>query len=199
MEERTVMTFLKYSIGVCVWVFAVGTGTQAAQTPAGGSYHPQTGKAVVRPTTQVVVRKPETATTVKQLKTETVANHPQTTVSVNHPTTPGSPNTEGTSSAGNSAATSTKKEANTIPSSSSATSMSGFQMPKAKDLKAANLTAGEAGLGKPDDAEKNAAAASFKVPKAENASAENLQSVVQKAESLNKSTLEKQLNDKTSK
>ena len=48
--------------------------------------------------------------------------------------------------------------------------MSGFQMPKATDFKAAQLSGGEEGLGKPDDKEKNAAAESYNPPKAEEAS-----------------------------
>ncbi len=172
---------------------------KTADQPSGPSL--QTTATVNRPVTQVTVLKPVTTATVNQLQTTVTVPHPQTNVFVNHPSTPLAEQPDAVSGASFSVSkkgeSSSKKLVNTIPSSSSPTSMSNFQMPKAKDLKAANLTKGEEGLGNPNDAEKSAAAASFQVPTGKEASAENLKSIMEKAGSVNKGSLEKKLESQT--
>ena len=75
--------------------------------------------------------------------------------------------------------------------------MSGYQAPKAKDFKAAALGGGSAGLGnKTDEAAKDAAAASFQAPKAEQAS---LDSVLKSANSVNHANITKAVEKKASK
>ena len=189
--------------GMCavgIFLFALVAEAKTPSTEKVVS-RPQTAAAVTRPATQVPVLKPVSTTTVNQLKTEVVVSHPQTNISVTHPSTVKL--SDGGSAPGGADQKSSKntpeKAVNSVPSSSSATTMSGFQMPKAKDFKAANLTKGDDGLGKPNDSEKNASAVAFQVPKADEASAENLKSIAEKAQSLNKATLEKQIEGKTSK
>ena len=139
--------------------------------------HPTTTGAVSHPTTNVPVLKRATSVLVTHPETSVAVSHPQTTVRVNHPTTTPTSTTESTPvPVITPEVASANKAVNTIPSSSAPTTMSNFQMPKAKDLKAASVTAGEDGFGNPNDAEKSAAAASFELPKGKEVSAESLRS-----------------------
>lgn len=174
--------------------------------------HPQTSNltSAQPPKTTTVINRPVTRESggkqtsdnipIKQLQTKVTVPHPQTQVSVNRPSS--NTSSEETKEAGggkNLKDSSALQGQNTISSSSAPTSMSNFQMPKAKDFKAANLTKGEEGVGKPDDAEKNVVAASLQVPKTQETSAENLQEMVNKAASLNKNELGKKIESQINK
>ena len=141
--------------------------------------HPKSDAVVSRPVTSVSVARPHTEVSVTHPTTSVSVSHPVTEVSVSHPASPGASarNVSGTVSANAKASDSGTKRA-TAGNGSSARAAGGSNpspLPPAKDLKAAALGAGEAGLGnKFDDAEKAAAAASFTPPKAEDASMESV-------------------------
>lgn len=164
--------------------------------------HPTTSVPVTRNKTIVPTFKPVTSVQGAHSTTSVVVSKPSTDTRVFHPTTsvqvthPGEMPLATTVPAGNSSSAGGKKTAavNTVPSSSSSTSMSGYQAPKAKDFKAAALGGGAGGLGnKTDEAAKDAAAASFQVPKGEAAS---LDSVLKSANNVNQSNIAKAIEGK---
>lgn len=169
----------------------VGTGRQTT-LPTGES-HPKTNVAVVRPiTVSATSNKPTTQVTV---------THPTTSVVVSRPTTVGNaPLTDkpslGTSSSKPSATPqSGKKQAvSDIPSGSSATSMSGFKMPEAKKFQ---LLDASGGLGKPNEAEKAAAAAAAQAPKATNPSTINVADILRGGGNVSKNSLQKEIKNQS--
>lgn len=173
-------------------------------TAAGGSFRPVTSVDVSRPKTTATVFKPTTSVQVFHPKTEVAVFHPTTTVEVVRPVTDPSvlhPGEKGeqaklisTSSPSKPSAGGKKSaEENSVPASSSATSMSGYQPPKAKDFKAAQLGGGSAGLGnKTDESAKDAAAAAFQIPKGDAATLES----ILKGSNLNKADLTKAIQKK---
>jgi len=169
-----------------VWVWAKTPPTQSAVT------HPKTQITVIRPMTQVPVFKPETHVPSNQPKTEVVVKHPKTP----EPGAAAAAGGAGGTAAQAGAKASTEKAVNTVPSSSSPTSMSGFKLPQPKDLKPGSLTKGEEGLGKPNDAEKRAEAEAFTVPKAESATAENLKQMADKVQGITTGNVAQKLENK---
>lgn len=141
--------------------------------------HPTTVQNVLHPQTSVSVAQPATTTAVSRPQTNSTVSHPETTVQVVHPASYVVVPHPGEDTAGSlqlvGTATPPRPAGNTVPSSQASTSMSGYQPPKAKNFAAANLGGGDSGLGnKFNDAEKSAAAASFKVPEGEKASLEQV-------------------------
>lgn len=171
---------------------------------SGGTARPATSVAVSRPKTEVKVFKPITSVQVVHPQTDVAVFHPVTDVVVTRPVTdpsvlhPGENTARagviGTSSPSAAKGGKTSAPAQTVPSGSSSTSMSGYQPPQAKNFKAAALGGGNAGLGnKTDESAKDAAAASFQVPKGDAATLES----VLKGSELNKSKLMKSVQKKT--
>ena len=137
--------------------------------PAPGSTavsHPKTTVAVTRPKTNVVVTHPKTTAAVTHPTTSVTVSKPTTTVVVKHPQTPSTTTEKNEQTK----AEPTKQAVdNSAPAAAAKGSMmSSYQGPKAKDLKASKMGGGEAGLGKTNQAEKDAAAAQFKKPEALN-------------------------------
>lgn len=143
--------------------------------------HPTTATAVTRPTTKVSVLRPTTSVAVQHATTQVPVSHPKTeesvvrpttVVSVLHPTTqvavehPTTPQTGLHPVTSGSVVTVPAKGAKKGASADATTSMTGYQPPKAKEFKPVKLGGGEAGLGKLNEAEKDAAAAAFKPPTA---------------------------------
>lgn len=164
---------------------------------------PKTSSSVFHPKTSVAVVKPTTSAPVNQLKTESVSSHPVTQTAVSRPTTSAQalrPAELVSSKTGDKTPSGSGKQAapvNSVPSSSSSTSMSGYQPPKATDFKAAKLGGGEAGLGnKTDEAAKDAAAASLNIPKGQEAS---LEEVLKNSGNISKSNLTKAIEKKVGK
>lgn len=171
----------KQFLWTVLWVFTSG-GAWAAPVTAVSVSHPKTNTTVTHPTTAVAVSHPRTVAPVTHPKTTVTVTRPQTSVPVSHPTTnaPVShpttsvpvthPQTTATSSDKSAAPEPTKQAVDnsaTAPAAQQKGSMmSNYQAPKAKDFKAAKLGGGEQGLGKTNEAEKDAAAASLKPPKA---------------------------------
>ena len=166
--------------------------------------HPKTTTTVSQPKTAVSVSHPQTSVTVKHPSTNVdvshpttivAVTHPQTSVSVSHPTTVAS---SSVSSQGNSAKpvkTGNVSVNNKMASGNEAkpSMMDSYQAPKAKDLKATRLGGGEDGMGnKVNEAEKDAAAASFDVPKGEDVS---MQSVLKGGNSGLKSKLKQKVEE----
>ena len=122
--------------------------------------------AVTRPTTQVVVSHPQTAVTASHPVTQGAVSRPSSAgIVVSHPTSSEPAAPAGAAASGKnekvSPAAGTKGVAavNEIPSSKSATSMSGFQGKQATDFKAAQggKTSFDLGGGKDDSGKNNAA------------------------------------------
>lgn len=140
--------------------------------------HPTTNATVTRPQTTVTVSRPKTApAVVTHLPTFSTVERPTTNVVVTHPATPGSPAAlaqEANAAANTTAAApaGTKKAA-PEKTDQKPSMMSTYQPKQAKDLKAPKLGATD-GLGKDNRAEKDAAAAELKMPKAEAASVESV-------------------------
>ena len=134
--------------------------------------HPRTAVSVSHPKTAVSVSRPQTASQVSQLKTEVTVSHPKTNVSVSHPSTSAvvTHPQAGASASDDKNASQPAKQASDNNASAQAgqkgSMMSNYQPPQATDFKAAKLGGGEQGLGKTNEAEKEAAAASFNPPKA---------------------------------
>ena len=151
--------------------------------------HPKTGTTGTRPTTTVVVKHPKTNPTAAARPTTSAAvSRPKTTVEVKHPQTP-APTEE------KDAQTAPKptKQAldNTATAAKKGSMMSSYQAPKAKDFKAAKTGGGEAGLGKTNQAEKDAAAAQFNKP-----GALTLENAL-KGSNISKSKISKSVENKT--
>lgn len=128
---------------------------------------PETKTAVSRPTTTVKNSRPETEVEVSRPKTEVSVSRPTTEVSVSRP---GEVGAAGGASTDKKAKSTGKK--GTAPSAAETkTSMSGYQPPKAKDFSASPNNLGTASAE--EQAAKDAAAAAFKVPKAQDPSAAN--------------------------
>lgn len=143
--------------------------------------HPKTNVSVTRPATNVFVAHPTTAATVSHPQTTATVTHPQTDVAVSHPTTSvqvshpttavsvAHPQTSTTPADKEKTLQPTKQAVDnsaTAPAAQKGSMMSSYQPPQAKDLKAAKLGGGEQGLGKTNEQEKDAAAASLTPPKA---------------------------------
>ena len=133
------------------------------------SAHPVTAVSVSHPTTQIPVLKPATTTTVNQLTTQVAVTHPQTPQTATHPNSSSFTEIAVTSPAGGDKGTATSASA-AASSASTQTSMSGFQMPKAKDFTAGPTT----GMGTPNDEEKRAEAEATQKLKPKEASMEAL-------------------------
>ena len=177
---------------ICGFSFVVGcicltgTGNAAPVTQVSVS-HPTTQAETTRPTTAVAVNRPTTDSSVSHPQTTVSVDRPSTAVNVSHPVTevtvfhPETENTSADTSAGSSGSGSQQRAvsaktvaAGTASAGAKPSMMSTYQAPQAKDFKAAKLGGGEAGLGKINEAEKDAAAASFKLPKGEEVSAKSV-------------------------
>lgn len=196
--DKVMLWVIALLVGSSSWVIARTPTTQTGvshpttqqvvshpQTEVGGIGKPSTSVSVSRPTTQIPVLQPVTTVSVTKPQTETTVSHPQTPTGGSHPSSTDTSVLTGSVTAGNERTPA--PTVNTIPSSSSKTSMSDFQMPKAKDFTAAsNLGKGDDSLGKPDAAEKAAAAAAFKPPKAE-APADSIAEIMKKVSAISSS------------
>jgi len=137
---------------------------------------PVTTAGAVHPTTTVTVSRPVTTATASHPMTTVEVIRPTTTVVVAHPQTPApqAPAMEMKGFHTSPAPLAAGGKAVAAEGKQNPSMMSTYQPPKAKDLKAAALGKGDDGLGnKVNEAEKDAAAASFKPPKAEEISLES--------------------------
>lgn len=142
------------------------SGAALAAAPAGSAAvsHPKTTVAVTHPKTNVVVTRPKTTAAVTHPTTSVTVSKPTTTVVVKHPQTPSA-----TAEKNEQTKAEPTKQAvdNSTPAPAAKGSMmSSYQAPKAKDFKASKMGGGDAGLGKTNEAQKDAAAAQFKKPEA---------------------------------
>ena len=143
--------------------------------------HPKTSVDIYRPKTSVEVSRPRTSVEINHPKTEVVVTHPKTSVVVERPTTmvsgekAGAQKETGLPKAKGSAAKQASSKNAASNASAKPSMMSTYQPPQATNFKAAKTGGGESGMGnKVNEAEKDAAAASFKLPKGEEVSAEGL-------------------------
>ncbi len=173
MKRQFLWTVLLGFISAGAWAAPVTTTSVSRPKTNTTVTHPTTAVTVSHPQTPTVpVTHPTTAVTVIHPQTSAPVSHPTTDVSVSHPTTAAPvthPQTTATSSDKSTAPQPTKQAVdNSAPAQAAqkGSMMSNYQAPKAKDLKAAKLGGGEQGLGKTNEAEKDAAAASLKPPKA---------------------------------
>ena len=197
---------MKRFLQICLLVLCAG-GAAVAATPSTqvSVSRPTTKTAVTRPTTTVQVSRPTTNAPISRPQTQVNISRPETRVPVSHPTTALSVSRPGTTQAGQPTAaageklSSGAKSGKTVASSASAaTSMSGYQPPKAKDFQTAQLGGGNSGLGnKVNEAEKDAAAKNSLAPKALSAAAENVMSSANK--NVDKGTLSDLVKRETSK
>ena len=154
-------------------------------TTSSSVFHPKTSVQVIKPATSVTVNHPKTESVSYHPVTQTVVSRPVTSVQALHPAAQVSPNK------GEQTPSKSGKQAAAVPSSSSSTSMSGYQPPKATNFKASNLGGGENGLGnKTNEAAKDAAAASLNIPKGQETS---LVEILKKSGELNNSSVAKGL------
>ena len=138
---------------------------------------PITAVTVSRPETKTVVSRPVTKGRTTRPETEVEVSRPKTEVTVSRPTTEASAprptvllGSSGAGKEGNQKGqSSSKKAAADSTSVQKKTSMSGFQLPKAKDFAAAQNNLGTANAS--EQAAKDAAAAAFKIPQAKDPSA----------------------------
>lgn len=164
-----------------------------------GVNKPTTDLSVTRQKTSVSVRKNETLNVGGKPETSVAVNKQVTTVEVDKPTTNvqvmhyNEPDwqtaTEGyyTTTFGSRDVSPATRSEESKPSM-----MSTYQAPQAKELKAAQLVAGEEGLGgNVDEAEKAAAAAALKIPKGEEASFENVMKSSKNADNIKQSVEKK--------
>ncbi len=180
---------------------------------ASGAYaqRPVTEVKVSRPTTQVTVFRPTTQTAVSRPVTQAVVQRPETTTAVTRPTTQVQvfrPTTETAVfrpvSAGNSARQTAAVAgspaggggANAVPSSASATSMSGYKPLAAKDFKApasaATAAAGNAlSLGNQvNESEKDAAASAQQTRTAQNPSNLSNKNIMENSKAMKENAFE---------
>lgn len=166
------------------------TTTVAVSHPQTGTVpaKPATAVQVQRPTTSVTVSKPQTSSSATRPATLPVVSRPATTVEVSRPVTPTAVNrpvTGGESSSAKATGNTAAGKKAAAPMSQAQTSMSNYQPMKAKDFKAAQpqtaaqLGGGETGLmpSSAEQAAKDAAAAAFKAPKAQDPSAATAQTI----------------------
>lgn len=191
-------------VGWILFLFMVSAGYAAPVTRVQVS-RPTTRTTVTRPTTSVAVSHPTTAVAVSHSTTTGTVSHPMTSVSVSHPTTAVSVSQPHTSAVGVTAPADKKgisggkkQAATSAPAGGKKPSMmSSYQPPQATDFKAAKLGGGEGGMGnKVNEAEKDAAAASFNAPKGEDVS---LQSVLKGGNSSLKANLQQKVEKQTGK
>ena len=205
---------MKRFLQICLLVLCAG-GAAVAATPSTQVTvsRPTTKTAVTRPTTAVQVSRPTTNTPISRPTTQVTVTRPTTSVQVVrpvtevpvfHPTTPAAQpavqaDKSGSFSAGSNGAKNGSSGAKkTATSAAAATSMSGYQPPKAKDFQTAQLGGGDSGLGnKVNEAEKDAAAKNSLAPKALSATAENVMSSANK--NVDKGTLSDLVKRETSK
>ena len=157
---------------------AVAAFAAAPAKPATPVSHPKTNVTVTHPRTQgVVVNRPQTVNVkVDRPVTRVTVDRPVTRVEVLRPTTPApavddksAPAPEATKVALDNSEQGTQKKGSM---------MSQYKAPQATDFKAAKTGGGEAGLGnKVNQAEKDAAAAAFKIPKGEAATEASVRDV----------------------
>lgn len=200
---------MKRFLQICLLVLCAG-GVASAATPSTKVtvFRPTTKTAVTRPTTAVQVSRPTTNAPISRPQTQVNISRPETRVTVSHPTTAVSVSRPTTTQVGQPTATAGGKAGGLsageksgkmlASSASAATSMSGYQPPKAKDFQAAQLGGGDSGLGnKVNEAEKDAAAKNSLAPKALSATAENVMSSANK--NVDKGTLSDLVKRETSK
>lgn len=150
--------------------------------PIGGKsvIHPKSSTAVTKPTEEPLITKPTSSVSV---------THPSTTVEVVHPTTNVDVVHVGETNPFGNAKKEERKGGNSkmvATSSSTPTSMSDYKGPVAKDFKATQLGKGDGGLGGINEAEKDAAAASLKLPKSPEASEKGMSEAKVNLGNLNK-------------
>jgi len=197
--------FSRFYFIVTIGILLAGAGNAAPVTQTAVS-HPTTQVAVDKPRTSVVVTVPVSRTSVSHPRTEGSVQHPVTSGEVSHPVTQvtvAHPRTELLDSSNNKGASANTQGASKALSGKSAAApmmenkpsmMSSYQAPQAKDLKAAKLGGGAAGLGnKTNEAEKDAAAAASQAPKREEAS---MESILNNKDSSIKSKVTKAIEDK---
>ena len=133
-----------------------------------------TQTAATHPTTTSAVDHPTTVTAATKPQTTTVVEHPTTSNVVSHPQTDAPANSFAAANTSSQASSSVKKSAGGADSAGNPSLMSTYTPPQATNFKEAKLGGGEEGLGKPNQAEKDAAAKAFVLPKGEEVSLENV-------------------------